>query len=102
MLRQRADRLCLVIPGSYRRFPDWDGQLPEIPDGVTLLRAPDRGPASKMLPIFRIAPDVDVLILFREDVCLVVIWEDIDVIQVFHRLRREVEQARRVASVQDR
>jgi hypothetical protein len=32
----------LWIPTRYRRFPDWDGRLPEVPEGVTI-RRPEQG-----------------------------------------------------------
>ncbi len=53
LLRQRhpADEIRLNIPERYRRFPEWDGTLPEVPEGVTILRcAQDYGPATKLLP----------------------------------------------------
>ena len=50
LLRQRPARIVLVIPHRYVRFPDWDGALPDIPDGVDLVRGDDHGPASKYLP----------------------------------------------------
>lgn len=52
LLRQTAkiDQIILYIPKSYRRFPDWDGQLPEVPAGVEIRRVPDDiGPATKIL-----------------------------------------------------
>jgi len=48
------DAVWLVIPDKYRRFPDWDGTLPDVPPGVRLLRcATDHGPATKILPAAR-------------------------------------------------
>ncbi len=62
ILNQRPARLCLTIPDTYRRFPGWDGRLPDLPDGVTLLRGADHGPASKFTTVFAAHPDADVLI----------------------------------------
>lgn len=45
------DEVRLYLPGHYRRFPDWDGRLPQVPAGVTIARAEhDYGPATKILP----------------------------------------------------
>ncbi|MCG6901280.1 MAG: glycosyltransferase family 2 protein [Rhodobacter sp.] len=47
---RRADRILLYIPERYRRFPDWDGALPAVPEGVEIRRAAqDLGPATKIL-----------------------------------------------------
>lgn len=46
----RIDEIRLYVPRHYRRFPDYDGSLPEVPDGVTVIRADeDLGPATKVL-----------------------------------------------------
>lgn len=45
-----ADRIIVYIPKSYRRFPDYDGQLPDLPEGVELrVVDTDFGPATKLL-----------------------------------------------------
>lgn len=52
LLQQTAkiDRIILYIPESFRRFPDWDGTLPDVPEGVEIRRVPrDMGPATKIL-----------------------------------------------------
>ncbi|WP_341368435.1 glycosyltransferase family 2 protein [Yoonia sp. BS5-3] len=52
LLRQTAklDEIRLYIPRKYRRFPDYDGNLPEVPAGVRIVRCDDDfGPASKVL-----------------------------------------------------
>ncbi|MDJ0827498.1 MAG: glycosyltransferase family 2 protein [Rhodobacter sp.] len=65
--RQTAqiDRILLYIPKTYRRFPDWDGRLPEVPEGVEIVRVDrDLGPATKVLyaaQAFR-GQDVDILL----------------------------------------
>jgi hypothetical protein len=60
--------VLLYIPQSYRRFPDWDGQLPEVPAGVTIIRtAQDDGPATKVLPALRQFAGQDVNIVFCDD-----------------------------------
>jgi len=59
------DRILLYIPETYRRFPDWDGTLPQVPEGVEIRRVPaDIGPATKILYAakeFR-GQDVDILL----------------------------------------
>ncbi len=44
----------LYIPRTYRRFPQWGGGLPPVPDGVRIVRVEeDLGPATKILPAAR-------------------------------------------------
>jgi hypothetical protein len=53
LLRQTAqvDRVILYLPKHYRRFPDYDGHLPDVPDGVEIHQTEvDYGPATKILP----------------------------------------------------
>lgn len=60
--------IIVNIPLSYRRFPDWDGTLPDVPDGVTIHRcADDFGPATKLLPTLTMFRDQDIDILFCDD-----------------------------------
>lgn len=69
LLRQTvpARRVIVYIPESYRRFPDWDGVLPEVPNGVEIRRvARDYGPATKVLPSLREFPP-EQEILFCDD-----------------------------------
>ncbi|MEC3863138.1 glycosyltransferase family A protein [Mesobacterium sp. TK19101] len=52
ILRQthRPDHIIVYIPKRYRRFPDYDGHLPDIPEGVEIRRPEDDlGPATKVL-----------------------------------------------------
>lgn len=52
LLAQTAmvDRIILYIPRSYRRFPDWDGVLPSLPQGIEVRRVEtDLGPSTKVL-----------------------------------------------------
>lgn len=63
LLAQCPDRLCLTLPHRYHRFPDWDGALPPLPSGVTVLRGDDHGPASKFTAAIRTIPGDDLLIL---------------------------------------
>ncbi|AMY70857.1 glycosyltransferase family A protein [Frigidibacter mobilis] len=52
LLRQtkRAERIVLYIPRRYRRFPGYDGALPEVPPGVDVrVVEEDIGPATKVL-----------------------------------------------------
>lgn len=49
--KHRADQINLYIPPSYKRFPEWTGTLPQVPEGVTICRTDfDYGPATKVLP----------------------------------------------------
>lgn len=53
LLRQRSrpEAVELYIPKTYRRFPQWGGALPEVPEGVRIVRVEeDLGPATKVLP----------------------------------------------------
>lgn len=60
LLTQGADRVALVIPRNYARFPR--AQLPTLPDGVVLLTTEtDLGPAGKLLAPARTFPDADIL-----------------------------------------
>jgi hypothetical protein len=71
LLRQGADAVLLYIPYSYRRFPDWDGTIPEVPNGVTICRTDlDLGPATKVLPATRDLRGSDAQILFCDDDCI--------------------------------
>ncbi len=46
----KIDKVCVYVPKSYRRFPEYDGHLPDVPDGVEIRRVEqDLGPASKIL-----------------------------------------------------
>lgn len=62
------EQIILYIPHQYRRFPDWTGTLPPIPEGVTLRRAAtDHGPATKILPALQDFAGRSVDILFCDD-----------------------------------
>lgn len=66
--RLKAAEVRLYIPYKYRRFPDWGGQLPEVPAGITIVRCDeDLGPATKVLPAARDLNGRDVDILFCDD-----------------------------------
>lgn len=70
LLAQTAqiDEIRLYIPKSYRRFPDWDGGLPEVPEGVRILRAEeDLGPATKVVFAAQDLRGEDVRILYCDD-----------------------------------
>lgn len=52
--KRPPDQVRLYIPQHYRRFPDWDGALPQVPQGVCIVRSDtDFGPATKILPAVR-------------------------------------------------
>lgn len=65
LLRQTvpAERIIVYLPKSYRRFPEWDGVLPEVPKGVEIRQVDeDFGPATKLLPALReFAPEQEIL-----------------------------------------
>jgi hypothetical protein len=70
LLRQEipADAIIVYIPERYRRFPNWDGRLPDVPRGVSIHRAAiDLGPATKVLPAVSEFAGRDVDILFCDD-----------------------------------
>lgn len=64
----KASEIRLYIPRQYRRFVDWDGELPTVPSGVTIHRCEiDYGPATKVLPAASDLKSQDVDILFCDD-----------------------------------
>ena len=70
LVNQSADiaGVYLYVPESYRRFPEWDGSLPDVPAGVEVRRcAEDWGPATKILGAARDFKGQDVDILFGDD-----------------------------------
>lgn len=70
LLSQSLPARCvrLYIPASYRRFPEWNGSMPDVPHGVTICRcATDLGPATKILPAVREYADQNVDLLFCDD-----------------------------------
>ncbi len=70
LLQQTAqiDRIILYISKNYRRFPDYDGTLPKVPEGIEIqVVDEDYGPATKVLPAVRAFQGQDVNILFCDD-----------------------------------
>ncbi len=66
--QQAADDIRLYIPRQYRRFPEYNGELPDVPEGVTICRIDeDLGPATKVLPASKEFRHQDVQILFCDD-----------------------------------
>lgn len=65
----KADEIRLYIPKTYERFPDYDGHLPEVPEGVTIYQPnEDYGPASKALHCIKdTSLDPDTKIMFCDD-----------------------------------
>lgn len=62
------DEIRVYIPRSYRRFPDWDGSLPDLPGNVDPHRTDqDLGPATKVLPAARELRGREVDIFFCDD-----------------------------------
>lgn len=70
LLRQsvRPDRIVVYVPRAFRRFPDYDGRLPQVPEGVEIrVVDKDYGPASKVLHAVREYRGQDCDILFCDD-----------------------------------
>lgn len=68
LAQDSVDEVRLYIPKSYRRFPEYDGSLPIVPDGVIICRVEDDlGPATKILPAIKDFHNQDVQILFCDD-----------------------------------
>ena len=70
LLRQklRPEAIELYIPQSYRRFPQWGGGLPQVPEGVRIIRVEqDFGPATKALPAVCAYRGQDIDILYVDD-----------------------------------
>ncbi|WP_204113335.1 glycosyltransferase family A protein [Shimia biformata] len=64
----RPDQIILWIPRVYRRFPEYDGHLPQVPDGVEIRRTDtDYGPATKVLPAVQAFRNQTCEILFCDD-----------------------------------
>jgi hypothetical protein len=62
-----AEQILLYIPHRYRRFPDWDGRLPRVPEGVEIRRSEDWGPATKVLAAAKDFAGEPVEIVFCDD-----------------------------------
>lgn len=72
LLAQGADQVRLNIPVLYRRFPNWNGAIPKVPAGVSIIRCEtDLGPATKVLPAAKDLRGQDAQILFCDDDCIV-------------------------------
>jgi len=64
----RAESIRLYVPRSYRRFPGYAGDLPPVPDGVTIVQVDDDlGPATKVLYAARDLRGQAVDILYCDD-----------------------------------
>lgn len=62
------EKVLLYIPRSYKRFPEYDGHLPKVPEGVEIrITDTDFGPASKVLPAVQEFRDAGVDIFFGDD-----------------------------------
>lgn len=57
---QGADGVVLALPDSWERFPSRHA-LPETPEGVTVLRCADLGPATKILPARAAFPEAELI-----------------------------------------
>ena len=70
LVRQRrvTCEVTLYLPKRYRRFPNYDGSIPDVPNGVRVVRvADDFGPASKVLHAIDEYSKTDIPILFCDD-----------------------------------
>jgi hypothetical protein len=66
--KARPEAIRLYIPRRYRRFGDYDGSLPAVPDGVTIVQVDDDlGPATKVLYAARDLRGQAVDILYCDD-----------------------------------
>ncbi|WP_128515061.1 glycosyltransferase family A protein [Tabrizicola thermarum] len=64
----RPEAIEVYIPKGYRRFPDWGGGLPEVPEGVRIVRSDeDHGPATKILPAAQAYRGQEVELLYVDD-----------------------------------
>ncbi len=64
----RPERVILYLSRHYIRYPDWDGQLPEVPEGVEIRLVDENwGPATKLLPALKEFAGEDLEILFCDD-----------------------------------
>ncbi|WP_372885409.1 glycosyltransferase family 2 protein [Shimia sp.] len=64
----RPEKVLLYLSRHYPRYPDWDGRLPEVPEGVEIRHVDhDWGPATKILPALRDFAGEDLEILFCDD-----------------------------------
>jgi len=63
-----VDEVRLYIPKKYKRFPEYNGKLPNVPKGVILCQInEDFGPATKILPAIKDFSNENVQILFCDD-----------------------------------
>lgn len=70
LLRQTADidEIRLHIPKRYRRFPDFEGDLPDVPKGIRVVQVEDDlGPASKVLFAAEDMRGVDCDLIYCDD-----------------------------------
>ncbi|KJZ18298.1 glycosyltransferase family A protein [Loktanella sp. S4079] len=64
----KVDEIRVYIPKKYRRFPDYDGSLPDVPAGVRIVQPEDDlGPASKVLFAAEELRGTDTDIIFCDD-----------------------------------
>lgn len=63
-----VDEIRLYIPRAYRRFPEYSGELPDVPDRIKIIRPDDDlGPASKVLFAIQSLRETEAQILFCDD-----------------------------------
>lgn len=66
--RSRPEEVRLYLPHAFRRFPGYAGAVPDLPEGVTLIRPEqDLGPATKVLHAAKSLRGQQVEILYCDD-----------------------------------
>ncbi len=66
--RSRPEEVRLYLPKTFRRFPAYGGAVPDLPEGVTLIRPEeDLGPATKVIHAARDLRGQAVDILYCDD-----------------------------------
>ena len=66
--KRRADEIHIYIPKKYRRFPEHNFCLPDVPDGVSIkLIDYDYGPATKILPCAQAYRGTNTRIIYGDD-----------------------------------
>lgn len=65
--KQLHNEIWINIPHTYKRFPEWDGVIPDLGDGVIVNSCEDYGPATKVIgPAIHLNPD-DLIVYLDDD-----------------------------------
>lgn len=66
--KKQADEIHVYVPKKYKRFPEHEFKLPEVPDGVLVkVVEEDYGPATKILPCARLHRGTQTRIVYCDD-----------------------------------